>query len=285
MAIEFQRNVTLQLNDREYSSLGGAGFRINAAIERKGKSKGKGTIRIWNLAREQEIEAELAKRRNLRIRLLAGTGQNDALLFDGNVIKDGGKIEKRGPDRVLKLEVKEGSIRFSKVVDVALAGRAPLDQVVAQAFSQAGYEPAAYLKLKFEQIEQSRGETLAYADGYSAYGSFSDVIRDVEETWDIRFRVLGDFIEVSDARAPRTKTGPLFSDALRNILDRPATKGRLVALKTLLAPGLRPGDRFQLDSEEGRFSGFYTVKSIRHELDSGYEDTWQSSIEAKKDEV
>ena len=66
-----------------------------------------------------------------------------------------------------------------------------------------------------------KGEVVGHLERWSFHSvSLSDVIRDGEETWDIRFRVLGDFIEVSDARAPRTKTGPLFSDALRNILDR-----------------------------------------------------------------
>ena len=94
---------------------------------------------------------------------------------------------------------------------------------------------------------------------------------------------MGEFIEVTDARKPRLREGPVYANRLRNIIDAPKPKDKGVEIKVLLDPQLRPADRFLVETEDARFDGGYTCKALRHTFDSGYADAWDTVIHGRKD--
>lgn len=136
----FNRLVVVQFNDREYRSRPLPGFRIDASVTLKRGTLPKATLKIYNIGREQEDAILNAKRRDLRVRILAGYEEDDTaqppLIFDGNILRDGGSLKKGETDRVLKVDCKEGAIAFSGPVDINFSGQATVGDVVGAFLTQ-----------------------------------------------------------------------------------------------------------------------------------------------------
>lgn len=120
---QFGRQIVVQLNDLEFRA-NPDGWSINVRVQLKRGKQPEATIKIYNVPAEVSARVCRAKRRDLRVRVLAGYVDTDwesnpPVVFDGNIVRDGASVSFSGVDRVLTLICKEGAIAFSKPVNVS----------------------------------------------------------------------------------------------------------------------------------------------------------------------
>lgn len=213
-------------------------------------------IEAYNLAPES---IALAQAKDAVIRLFVGY---DAPLqvFAGNPTKDGVRMERRGPDRVLRIEAADGGKAFKEArVNVSFSTSTTLRQVFDSVSTQLGL-PEGTIRLT---------EDLSFPKGITLAGPARDVLdrlaRSTASEWYIRDGALQFVGEGEDTG----ETAVVFSSIAGNLIGSPTPKDDGIEVTALLAPALRPGKPFQVESKD--YNGLYTATDVAFKGDSGYD--------------
>lgn len=247
----WNRLVVAQFNDLEYRSRPD-GFRIDTKVSLKRGQLPQASISIYNVSRETANAILAAKRRDLRVRVLAGYTDDDTaeppLLFDGNIIRGGAKVEWSGADSVLTVQAKEGAILFD--TKVKIVPPTPAEKALLR-LTNAGSALGQYL-------EQTTGVPIETFAAAALNNGPTDAVRATA----LIVNKLNLVERVNESLKPRppTTADRLYEDlpgAVRLVARNAPTIARREIAQTGLAIGLvAVGDALNIPIPDGfRFSG------------------------------
>jgi hypothetical protein len=268
----FERRCTLDIG--QGSAIRISGLRVAFKITKTDKPEpNKGEIQIWNLAAQHRKDVEV---HGVRCVLSAGYPGNEAQIYSGDV--HFAQSEKQGDDYITKIELGDGLVKFRRarvgqffppgttLVDVAKHLGAQLAGDLGNLVARVGSVGAPTF---------SGGLTL---DG-SAQQALTNLLADHNLTWSLQ----DGRIEVLERGEFLPGQGPLISENTGMV--GPPSFGhakklggvRYLMVKTLLQPGMRPGQGFQLQSKS--INGTFRCHQVVHDGDV-MGPNWYSEIEA-----
>ena len=275
MGRKFGRKVILQLGENSYED-----FKITFDIRKTLSGEpNTGQFKIHNLSWET-VGNLLVDYRNLRVRLLAGYDNIPALLFEGNIIRNGLKVTKDATERIVEIEAQTGIRAYQSArVNVSFEKDTTYRTVLREVARQLGYPQTV--------IVDSPGLDKRIQSGLCLSGKASKVLDDLAETvgqyWTIRDENTIQFVPEEGGTLP--ERGPRFSRELNNIINSPEPTDVGVQLTTFLTP-IEPGERFVIDrTEDSRLAGNFRAESVQYTGDTGFETQFYSSIEGRRLQV
>lgn len=178
------------------------------------------------------------------------------LLFRGNPVYDGVRAEWKGPDRVVRAELADGGDIWTEGrVSLSYSTATSFETILKAAFDQTGIPTA--------RVVFPAGSTPgAYSFGGTVRDLFSDLAKRTGNQWFLRDGAVCLFAAGGDTG----EDALLISSRTGNLVGTPTKKDTGIECKALVAPLLRPGMPFVLESRE--LNGTYTVKEIAYSLDS-----------------
>ena len=261
MALLFGRQVAVQLGREGQAGIEHTGLRVTFQVKMTdGSTPNEAKIEIYNLSRGS---IDLLQYDDSVIRLLTGyqsSGGVPRLIFEGNPIPQGAKLERRGVDRVLVVEAQDG-------------GKAYRTSHISESVTTPTTAEAVFVLLA-----DAMGTPLGSVDGVVAGYSFPygvvlngpvrdelDRIADISGAqWGIRDGA----IQVWEKGSTTGEGAIVFSSATGNLIDSPVQKDGSVEVTGLLAPSLRPGKPFRVESED--VTGDYVCTECIAKGDSGW---------------
>lgn len=257
----FGRSVTVQLGTNNTTGTEHTGLRVSFVVKMSDASEpNEATIRIWNLT-EQVVST--MQEDDAVIRLLVGydsEGGAQHLIFEGDPISDGVKAELQGVDRILIVEAQDG-------------GRAYTDSHIAEGFSTATSSGQL-----FQTIADAFGVTLGNVDGVvgdvdfphglSLTGQARELMDRVADLSGALWGIRDGALQVWEAGGTTGEEAVIFSAEAGNLIGSPSQTEDGVEVKALLAPTLRPGKPFRLESQS--ISGDYVATDVEFRGDSGF---------------
>lgn len=245
----FGRNVIFQVgvDAQDGRSIDGLQVDFDIAHTRSGVPS-KAVINVWNLS---EATLGLLRTPDATVRVLASVSPQPPLaIFTGSVIE---AIPRRqGAVRVTRIEAEDGGKTIREVrVAVNISTPTTAQEVLAEVLKQMGI-PQGTVRTDL---------TTEFSAGFSYQGPARDVLRMLADStasdWTVRDGALL-FIPRNGATS---EAALLFSSRTRNLIGEPATtQDGGVELTALLAPQMRPGQRFQLESRA--LNGTYVADRV-----------------------
>lgn len=259
----FGRTVVVQLDDVSYTCGGRSGLRAAFDITRTlRKNPNKAKVEIYNLSQDTAV-ASLIRKRDLRVRILAGYG-TPKLKFQGNPTKNGIVLDKKAPDRILRIQAQDGLRRYQTAkVRISLTEEVTFNEIVEQAIEGMGL-PRGVIEIPGDS---------RFTQGFTYSGSAQELLGRLAESLGCDFSIQNGRLEFLPRTRTRTQQGPEFSTELGNLIDAPRPKDRGIQIRTLLAEDLNPGDRFLVAGQA------YKCVTIRDLGDSGYANDFYSIID------
>lgn len=252
----FRRQVYLQIGTEGDE---GKSFRdLRVAFRTKAtrsSTLNEGVIQVWNVNPDT---VALAQNPDAVIRLWAGYDVPQ-MIFQGNPVEDGVVMKRQGPDRILSIEAQDGLRAYQEArVSVSFTTETTLEQLYATVAEQLGL-PEGTIRVD---------SSFRFTQG----GTFSGYARDVLERiaqstgsgWFIRDGAL-QLVGVDEDTGERAV---VFSSTTGNLIGSPERTDKGVEITALLAPTLRPGKPFRLESLD--LSGDYIADTVEFQGDSGY---------------
>jgi hypothetical protein len=245
----FGRQVVLQIG-----TLGAAGrsfrdLRVSFRVEQtKSSTPNKAQIDVYGLAPES---VSLLQLRGAVVRLQAGY-EAPRLIFTGSPIKNGVRLEKLGPERVLHIEATDDGGRAwqSSRVSLAFATQTSARQVFDAVALELGIARGPYLAV--EDVQLPHGLAMSGP----AREILDRVAASIGATWMITDGVLEVVPRGNDIGQPAV----VLSAAGGNLVGSPVPKDDGLEVTSLLEPSLRPGRLFVLQSEQ--FNGAYVARDV-----------------------
>ena len=246
----FGRKVIVQINEFSYE-----GLRVDASVSRKGGELAQAKISVYNPGRSVAGLALLSNRKT-RVRLLAGYGDVPALVFEGNPVKNGVRLERQGGDQILSFECKDGLVKYQDArVSIAVDGDTTYAYILNQALDALGYPRGI--------IDVPQGSQVG--DMYFE-GQAMDLVEELAESLSAEVVVTNGRIDFV-ARSRTTNEGPLFSQARNNIIGQLKKTDKGVEVTSFLEPRLTIASKFGVDDTQfGLFSGFFKVRALKHSI-------------------
>ena len=255
----YGRNVQLQVGERLYT-----GLRITAKVTSKSGELRSADIECYNLSRETVAELKALKR-DLYVRVFAGY-ETPVQLFQGNPVKAGVVLERRGADRVLRISAKDGLHKYrTGRVNLSLQSPASFKEVIELVAAQAGWDMGA--------VEVPRGGEFSGV----LTGQTSDVLDSLAASLRCKWSFIDDKLHFLPLSRSRRKTGPLFSIANGNLLIGPEPHEKGIRIQALLEPTIQMGDIFQTEDIDGVL-GTWKAIEVRHEVDTGYSSAFHTTV-------
>lgn len=229
-------------------------------------------ISIYNLSKESQAALE---EKGARIILVAGYAEQVSQIASADVrIAQSVKL---GVDWVTKIEAGDGdrAFRFARVQDSWAPGT-PVSAVINKAVGAMMLDPGnAFARAK----EISAQFTSGYVQNAKASTELTTLLEPHGMTWSIQ----DGRIEILRPNESLPEEAPLISPTTGLIgspeMGTPAKPGARGVLKvrTLLQPRIRPGQRFQLQSQSR--SGVFVAQKVTHAGDT-FGNDWFTDIEA-----
>lgn len=253
-----------------------ASFRTSFTVSRSDKPEpNPAEVTIYNLSKETRARFT---GKGWRIALLAGYGDQLAQVFAGDV-RDF-VSEDPETESVLKIRAGDGERAFN----FARVGRSyppgtPVIDAVQHVLERMGIDPGTSL----QRVATALGGK-AFGAGYAHQTRASTELSRLLDPLGLRWSIQGGRLEVLGEDEALPELAPLVSPLTGLIgspeLGAPEKKGKkpLLKVKMLLQPRLRPGQRFQLQSES--HNGLFRCKKVTHRGDTHGSD-WISEVEAQ----
>lgn len=263
MSILWGRRVILRLDEESFECGSAPGrpdglrcaFRVSRTVK---KSVNTASIELYNISREQRLYS-LLRKRELRVGLAVGYGDNFRYIFEGNPEKNGVTVAYPGPDRILRIKANDCLRKYQTgTVSVRVNGNTTMGAVVPEVLRQLGL-PAGALDYDPSQPLQR---------GFRGDGPVRDVLDRLAAIagadWSFqngRFQFV--------RRGNVTKYGPVFATANGTLIGDPETTDKGVRFKALMDPDLEPGGGFSLEPAVPGNGGFYKCIQVDY-----IGDTW-----------
>lgn len=257
----FGRRVVLQLG-----TAGGAGreitdLRIGFSVTMSDSSEpNKGKVEVYNVGAWALAQMQAA---DAVVRLSVGydsDGGVPRLIFQGNPIKGGVKLDRSGTDRILSIEAQDG-------------GRAYTSSHVSESYATA--TTSAQL---FNALAEAMGLPLGNVDavaggvsfphGLALTGRAADQLDRVAAMSRAKWGIRDGALQVWASGGSTGETAVVFSAATGNLIGSPAVTDKGVEITGLLAPTLRPGKPFRVVSAD--VNGDYVATDVEFKGDSGW---------------
>lgn len=212
-----------------------------------------GTIEVYNVAPDS---AALIQDANNVVELLVGYDV-PRLIFRGNPVKDGVRVETRGADRVLHIEAQDGARAYeSGRVSVSFSQEVTLAQVFDEVASQLGL-PTGTIRTD---------SSMRFVNGVTICGQARDVLDQLAlsngSNWLVRDGVLS-FVGAGEDTGEQAV---VFSASTGNLVGSPTVKDGALTIKALIEPSMRPGKAFRVVSRDT--NGDYTASEVKFAGDS-----------------
>jgi hypothetical protein len=265
----FGRRVELSIGQAGQAGVLLAGLRVSFRVRMdRGRSAHEAAVRVWNANPRTLAVLDAGPEPTVQLKVgygdplqpEGGTGL-PRLIFLGELVRDGLRIEREGPERVAEIEAKDtpGAYQLGRVA-LTFATSVSMSQVVAAVVAELGL-PVGDLTL-VPDVTLAQGGTFAGA----ARDVLNRIAASVNADWWITDGVF--FMTPKGQAAPGLV--PVFSSLAGNLIGTPVKKDRgKIEVKALLDASMRPGLSFLVDSEE--IKGTYVADSVEFIGDSGFD--------------
>jgi len=240
------------------SAAGDRGLDIDFAVEHTDASEpNKARITIWNpaprtVAEAQDPEAE--------IRLMVGhAGGGDGVarqIFKGNPTRGGVRYDRQagGASRALVIEARDGGRAYS-------TGRVSRSYATATTPRQVFDDLAAEVGLSLGSVDL--GEASEFPGGLALAGTVRRHLDELAASLGRRWFVRDGALYVVAEGEPTGAGVTLFSSTEGNLVGSPVPTDKGIEVRALIAPTLRPGKLFRVESAD--YSGVYRCTDLSFE--------------------
>jgi hypothetical protein len=273
MTALFSRRCALVLGGVRIPARGAAeGLKVEFRVE-KTLEKDPNTLdlTVFNLSRESRAKAQA---KGARLELLAGYADDVQLIFAGEIRSADHSLD--GPNWKTKIQSGDGERAYSGARATESWGPgSKAKDVVAGFVDRMKVDPGNFLDAMF-------ADETTFEHGFAASGRCSSELDRVLGACGMQWSIQDGEMQVIRKGATNARPALLISPATGLIgspeIGTPEKQGELGSLKckTLLRPGVRPGDPVQVVSEHA--SGAYRVEKLTHIGDTGG-GPWYTELE------
>lgn len=221
------------------------------------------TIELYNVA---PSTIALAQNPECEVRVLVGY-ETPTLVFVGNPIADGVSGPRRGPDRVLHIEAADGGRSYGEArTSISMATATTAQQVFDEIIRQTG------LALGVVRVPD-----YTFQSGYIFQGQASDALAKLASACGATTYTRDGNLVFIEAGGDTGEQAVVFSGSAGNLIGSPTPKADgKIEVKALLAPTIRPGRVFSLESAD--YNGLYVAEDVGFKGDTHGQDWYVTAI-------
>ena len=253
----FGRKVTLAMGPAGGSGKSFTGFRVSFDVKMSTSSTpNSAVLEAYNL---NAASIALAQASDAVIELYVGYDV-PRLIFRGNPTKDAVRIERRGVDKVLHIEAQDGGHVYKEArLNVAFATSTTVQQVFDAIRAQMGI-PTGTIRLP---------SGVKFPHGLNLTGPARDVLDRLASSNGAEWYIRDGALQFVGAGEDTGEEAVVFSSTSGNLIGSPSPKDDGIEVTALLAPSLRPGKPFRVQSKD--YNGDYTATDVNFKGDSGWD--------------
>lgn len=210
----------------------------------------------------------LLQRSGVVLRLLVGYDA-PRLIFQGEPVKGGVEERLEGTDRVLKVMAQDGGRAWRET-------RLSVSYTTGTTLGQAFDEVASQLGLPRGTVQAQRD--ISFPRGLVLQGPARTVLDALAEASDARWYINDGVLHVVPRTGEITESAVVFSARAGNLIGSPTRKDNSVEVKGLIAPSLRPGKPFRVES--ALISGDYVATEVAF-VGGNYEDDFYVRVRGR----
>jgi len=259
----FGRRVIVELGVAGGTARRFEGLRVSFTVEMDDASTpNKAKIETYGVSRDT---VALMQEEGALIRLLAGyestTGAR--LLFEGNPIAGGVKLDRRqGTERVLVVEAQDGGSVYRTSAISETYATATHSGALFTACAQAMGVPLGNVGAVVGSV--------SFPHGYTLTGPVRKHLDRIAEMSGAKWQIRDGALQVWAVGGTTGEEAVVISAAAGNLIGSPKPQdGGGIEVQALLAPTLRPGKAFRVESEDYR--GNYAATKVVFTGDSGFD--------------
>lgn len=263
MPILFGRRVIVELGVTGGQARRLEGLRTSFTVDMDDASTpNKGKVEVYGVGRET---VSIMQAEGAVIRLLAGyestTGAR--LLFEGQPIANGVKLDKRaGTERVLVVEAQDGGTTYRTSSISETYTTATTSGALFTACARAMGVPLGNVS--------SVVGSVSFPHGYVLTGPVRHHLDRIAAMSGAKWQIRDGTLQVWAEGGDTGEEAVVFSAQAGNLIESPKPQdGGGIEVQALLAPTLRPGKRFRVESED--YTGNYTATKVQFRGDSGFD--------------
>ena len=199
-------------------------------------------IDIYNLSQQTR---NFLENENLKVRLNVGYNGVQSTLFLGDVVENGTRNRRDGPDIISTLECGDAEkVLTERHIDLSLGPGATLDQVIASATQSLGIIPSV--------IEGLIPKT--WLQGFQFSGKVKDLLDQVIGNADAEWNIQDNELRITGTQSTTDETVVVVTPRT-GLLGFPTKTKKGIEFKALINPLFRPGRRVKLESKQ--FTGLF----------------------------
>lgn len=267
----------------EFGPAGGTGkafrdLRVSFSVKKgrhRGTTPNHSTVTIFNLTKDS---VSILNEPSAVIRLFAGYNGVPVLIFEGNPIPNGVRVDKQGADRVTKVEAMDGWYQTQTTrIRIDNAGNMSLKDVLDEVAAQLGLPRGA---IDLPQDQNVLGNPLGFSANSLAGPLLTQVCNSLDCDWWIdsgrlyvarRGRpVDGDAVFVSG-----TTGGLVGSPSPRTLIGSASKSNDGTEITMLLTPEMAPGKLVSVQSDQ--VNGAFIAQQVEHVGDS-HQGSWYTKV-------
>jgi hypothetical protein len=263
----FSRQAILQLGVEGETGKSFRDLRIDFRVKMsRSSTPNTATIRAWNV---NAGTVALLQEPRAVARLLVGY-DTPQLIFEGNPVKNGVTLERQGPDRVLTIEAADGGRAYQEArVSISFATETTLRQVYDEVASQLGL-PAGTIRIS---------EDVIFSQGLTLSGPARDVMDRIARSTASDVFVRDGVLHLVGTNEDTGEEAVVFSSRTGNLIGAPSRKDSTVEVVALIAPAIRPGRKFVVESAD--INGTFVASDVEFEGDSGWAQPFYVKVSGK----
>lgn len=221
------------------------------------------TVEVYNLA---PSTIALVQNPACEVRILVGYDA-PTLIFVGNPVADGTRLDRRGPDRVLHMELADGGRSYGEArCSISMATPTTAQQVFDEIIRQTGL-PLGVVRVP----------SYTFQAGFCFQGQASDALDKLASACGASTFVRDGARVFIESGGDTGEQAVVFSGTTGNLIGSPVPKsGGKLEVKALIAPTIRPGKVFSVESED--YSGFYIAEDVSFKGDTHGQDWYVVAV-------
>lgn len=264
----FGRQVVVQFGTPGTTGKSFSDLRVTFRVQMsRSSTPNTGSIQIYNLNPDS---IALLQKPDAVIRLLVGYDV-PRLIFQGEPIKGGVKLERQGPDRILSIEAQDGGRSYREArIEVSFATQTTLRQVLDAVSAQLGL-PSGTIRID---------DDMRFPHGIVLSGSARDVLDRISRASGADWFVRDGVLQIVPTGGDTGEEAILFSVAQGNLIGSPAPTDQGIEVRGLIEPSMRPGRVFRVDSEQ--YPGQdYVATDVEFVGDAGWDPTFYVTVRGR----